>query len=84
MPKKGHVPERTCIVCKKKMPKKNLLRFYVKENKIILDKLQKKGGRGTYFCLDCFSKIKNLKVKRKLFHSLRIKNAEIEIEYEKQ
>ncbi|MGC8815973.1 MAG: aromatic amino acid lyase [bacterium] len=35
MPKKGHVPERTCIVCKRKMPKKELLRFCVKENKII-------------------------------------------------
>jgi predicted RNA-binding protein YlxR (DUF448 family) len=84
MPKKGHVPERTCIVCKRKMPKKDLLRFCIKENKIILDKLQKEGGRGAYFCWGCLPKIKNLKVKRKLFHSLRIKNNEIEIDYEEQ
>uniref|UniRef100_A0A7V5K3H4 DUF448 domain-containing protein n=1 Tax=Thermodesulfobacterium geofontis TaxID=1295609 RepID=A0A7V5K3H4_9BACT len=66
------------------MPKKDLLRFCIKENKIVLDKLQKEGGRGVYFCWDCLSKIKNLKVKRKLFHSLRIKNNEVEIDYEKQ
>jgi len=84
VPKKGHVPERTCIVCKRKMPKKDLLRFCIKENKIVLDKLQKEGGRGVYFCWDCLSKIKNLKVKRKLFHSLKIKNNEVEIDYEKQ
>lgn len=83
MPKKGHVPERTCIVCKRKMPKKELLRFCVKENKIILDKFQKEGRRGAYICSDCLPKIENLKIKRKLFHSLRIKNNLIEIEYEK-
>lgn len=84
MPKKGHVPERTCIVCKRKMPKKELLRFCVKENRIILDRFQREGGRGAYFCFNCLPKIKNLKVKRKLFYSLRIKNNKMEIEYEKQ
>ncbi len=79
MPKKGHVPERSCIVCKKKLPKKELLRFCVKNDKIILDKLQKEGGRGAYFCSECLPKIKNLKVKRKLFNALRIKEKIIEI-----
>jgi predicted RNA-binding protein YlxR (DUF448 family) len=79
VPKKGHVPERSCIVCKKKLPKKELLRFCVKNDKIILDKLQKEGGRGAYFCSECLPKIKNLKVKRKLFNALRIKEKIIEI-----
>ncbi|MCD6548365.1 MAG: DUF448 domain-containing protein [Thermodesulfobacterium sp.] len=74
MPKKGHIPERTCIVCKKKLPKKELLRLCVRENQIILDKFQKEGGRGAYFCVECFPKIKNLKVRRKLFRALRVKN----------
>ncbi|RKX57733.1 MAG: DUF448 domain-containing protein [Thermodesulfobacteriota bacterium] len=74
MPKKGHIPERTCIVCRKKLPKKELLRFCIKNNQIVLDKTQKGGGRGAYFCSECLSKIKNLKVKRKLFYALRIKN----------
>ncbi len=74
MPKKGHIPERTCIVCRKKLPKKELLRFCVKDNQIVLDKTQKEGGRGAYFCSECISKIKNLKVRRKLFYALRIKN----------
>ena len=76
MHKKGHIPERTCIVCKKKLPKKELLRFCVKDNQIVLDKTQKEGGRGAYFCSECISKIKNLKVRRKLFYALRIKNSD--------
>lgn len=76
MPKKGHIPERTCIVCRKKLPKKELLRFCVKDNQIVLDKTQKEGGRGAYFCSKCISKIKNLKVRRKLFYALRIKNSD--------
>jgi len=75
VPKKGHIPERTCIVCRKKLPKKELLRFCVKNNQIVLDRTQKEGGRGAYFCRECLSKIKNLKVKRKLFYALRIKNS---------
>jgi len=74
VPKKGHIPERTCIVCRKKLPKNELLRFCVKDNQIVLDKTQKEGGRGAYFCSECISKIKNLKVRRKLFYALRIKN----------
>ncbi|RKX63188.1 MAG: DUF448 domain-containing protein [Thermodesulfobacteriota bacterium] len=70
------MPERTCIVCRKKLPKKELLRFCVKDNQIVLDKTQKEGGRGAYFCSECISKIKNLKVRRKLFYALRIKNSD--------
>lgn len=73
MPKNKYIPERTCIVCKNKLPKKDLMRFCVKENQIILDKLQKEGGRGAYFCKNCISKIKNTKVKKKLLYALRIK-----------
>jgi len=79
VPKKGHIPERTCIICRKKLPKKELLRFCVKDNQIVLDKTQKGGGRGAYFCsecLKCIFKIKNLKVRRKLFYALRIKNSD--------
>jgi len=50
MPKKGHVPERTCIVCKRKMPKKDLLRC-IKENKIVLDKLQERRWERSLFLL---------------------------------
>ncbi len=79
MPKKGHVPERSCIVCKKKLPKKELLRFCIKGDKIILDKFQKEGGRGAYFCEECLPKIKNKKIRRKLFQALRVENKVIEI-----
>ncbi len=74
MPKKGHVPERTCIVCRKKLPKKELIRFCFKREKIIMDKEQKEGGRGAYLCSECISKLKNKKVFRKLINALRIKD----------
>ncbi len=74
MSKKGHIPERTCVVCRKKLPKKNLIRFCFKDGQIILDEAKKEEGRGAYFCEQCFPKIKNEKVKRKLFYALRIKS----------
>ncbi len=74
MPKKGHIPERTCIVCRKKLPKKELIRFCFKEGKIIMDKEQKGGGRGAYFCSECISKLKNKKTFRKLINALKIKD----------
>ncbi len=74
MPKKGHIPERTCIVCRKKMPKKKLIRFYFKNGKVLMDKEQKAGGRGAYFCEECIEKLKNKKVLKKLMYALRIKD----------
>lgn len=79
MPKKGHIPERCCIVCKKKLPKKELIRFCLKGDKIVLDEFQKEGGRGAYFCSECLSKVKNLKVKKRLLHALRIKNKIVDV-----
>ncbi len=75
MPKKGHIPERTCIACRKKLPKKELIRFCVKDDKIIMDKEQKGGGRGAYFCAECLPKIKNRKIFRKLLYALRLKES---------
>lgn len=74
MSKKGHIPERTCIVCRKKLPKKNLIRFCFKNGQVILDEAKKEMGRGAYFCEQCISKIENKKVKKKLLHALRIKS----------
>ena len=72
MHKKGHIPERTCVVCRKKNSKWNLLRFCVYQGKIIWDKEQKKGGRGAYTCLECVKKLRNKKLIRKFFNALRI------------
>ena len=73
MPKKGHIPERTCVICRKKVPKYTLHRFCVKEGYIIWDRDFKAGGRGAYLCTNC---LKELKKKRAFSRFLRALRAE--------
>jgi uncharacterized protein len=59
MIKKRKIPERICIGCQKKMPKKELVRVVrTPEGNVVLDLTGKKSGRGAYICLreDCFKK----------------------------
>lgn len=45
------IPVRTCIGCKCKKPKKELIRIIrTPEGKIEIDKTGKKSGRGAYLC----------------------------------
>jgi len=74
VPKKGHIPERTCIVCRKKTFKTNLIRFCIENEKLVIDYEQKKGGRGAYSCLSCLPKIKKSKILKKLLKALRTEN----------
>lgn len=67
-----HVPERTCIFCRNKLPKKHLIRFCFKNNCIILDELQKEPGRGAYVCLNCLSYIEKPKFFKKLCKVLKL------------
>lgn len=47
------VPVRTCLGCRRKKPKAELIRLCVNaEGRIILDKKGTKAGRGGYLCLD--------------------------------
>ena len=47
------VPLRMCIVCKKMMPKKNLLRIIKnKDDEVFIDFTGKANGRGAYICDD--------------------------------
>lgn len=48
---KEHVPIRTCISCRSKKAKKELIRLVLdKKNQIVIDEYQKKNGRGIYLC----------------------------------
>jgi len=54
------LPQRSCIVCRTKKDKKDLIRIVNnKENEINLDKTGKKPGRGAYICdnMDCLEKV---------------------------
>lgn len=54
-----HLPIRTCIVCRCKKPKKELLRIIEKDDSFILDSTQKISAKGFYICnnKDCTQNI---------------------------
>ncbi|OAG27474.1 YlxR family protein [Thermodesulfatator autotrophicus] len=58
--KRRHVPQRSCIICKKKTAKHKLLRLALDEKgRVVLDKEYKQPGRGAYLCPDdsCVAKL---------------------------
>ncbi|MCK4311660.1 MAG: DUF448 domain-containing protein [Candidatus Cloacimonetes bacterium] len=63
MPKKsskaGHVPERTCVICKKKKEQYKLIRFAILDSEIVFDLKRKITARGYYVCddNDCMEKL---------------------------
>ena len=53
------IPQRTCIGCKEKKDKKDLIRIVKdKEGNITLDKTGRSNGRGAYICdnIQCLEK----------------------------
>ncbi len=48
----GHVPERTCVICRKKLDKANLLRLVVLDRNLYIDMTGKLSRRGYYVCDD--------------------------------
>ncbi|MDZ4670943.1 MAG: YlxR family protein [Phototrophicales bacterium] len=45
-----HTPERSCVVCKTKSPKRSLTRLVVIEDELHIDLTGKMNGRGAYLC----------------------------------
>ncbi len=67
-----HVPERTCIVCRQKRPKWELVRIVrTPQGTLEIDNRGKKAGRGAYLCRtqDCFES--GLK-RKKLEYALKV------------
>ena len=59
MPRKRHVPERSCIACAKKVPKLELVRVVRTPQGIVtVDSSGKAAGRGAYLCgsPDCWKR----------------------------
>lgn len=53
-----HIPERTCLVCRKKAPKADMNRVVLHQGEAKQDKTQKMPGRGVYVCSqDCYNKV---------------------------
>lgn len=69
-------PERTCMGCNEKKPKKEFVRIVKnKENKINIDKTGKMSGRGAYICenIECLEKLQKSKRLEKVF-DMKISN----------
>ncbi len=67
------IPERKCMGCGEKFPKKELLRVVrAPEGDVSVDTTGKKNGRGVYICKnpDCFKKVRK---GDKLSRSLEVK-----------
>jgi len=54
-----HVPQRTCVVCRAKTSKRDLIRFIVVKGSPVYDLKQKLPARGSYVCDDngCLAKL---------------------------
>lgn len=54
-----HVPNRMCVVCRKKYEKQSLKRFVLTDEGIFHDPTGKQDGRGAYVCMNpsCQQKI---------------------------
>ncbi len=50
MAEKPFGPVRTCIVCRKKYPKRDLVRLVLRDGAAVVDSRQKMSGRGAYVC----------------------------------
>ena len=77
------MPERMCMICKKRSEKQNLFRFSSVDGRYLYDKKQKIQSRGFYLCdnpacLNALSKHKKVKVEAdeliKILNKLKKKN----------
>ena len=65
-----HIPERSCVACRDKKNKRDLIRLVCNSESVTVDDLGKMPGRGAYLCskLECWES--GLKQNR-LDHALR-------------
>jgi predicted RNA-binding protein YlxR (DUF448 family) len=58
-PPRKHVPLRTCVVCRQKLPKRELFRLvHTADEGLVVDPTGKRSGRGAYLCAqpDCWNR----------------------------
>lgn len=66
-----HIPERTCIACRKKGEKSNFIKVVLdKSGRVLIEKDTKLDGRGAYICKgseECLNKCEKSKILSKVF-----------------
>jgi uncharacterized protein len=82
-----HVPQRTCIACRKTGSKREFIRLVcVPEGSVEVDLTGKKAGRGSYLCTNrkCWEQALNSgRIEAALRTRLTLENREILVNYEK-
>ena len=70
--KPRHIPQRSCVVCRSKRDKRELVRLVCSDNGVEVDPKGKKTGRGAYLCpkLECWE---TGLTKNRLDHALHAK-----------
>jgi len=65
--KAGHIPLRTCVICRCKTEQQKFLRFVLMDKEIVFDLKRKLSARGYYVCdkNECLERIEKW-VKRKV------------------
>lgn len=49
-PRRKHVPQRTCVACRRKTDKRRLTRIVRTPDGVVVDVTGKRTGRGAYLC----------------------------------
>lgn len=64
-----YIPQRTCVVCKNKQPKNNLIRIVEQNETFVIDNFQKISARGFYICnnINCANNISKKRVLSRLY-----------------
>ncbi|ROQ90195.1 YlxR family protein [Desulfosoma caldarium] len=65
---RGHTPYRTCIVCRTKRPKRDLVRLVLDAQRLVVPDLrQRLPGRGAYVCPMCLNGVSKSKALSRAF-----------------
>lgn len=82
--KNKHIPQRTCLACRQKRDKKDLIRLVRVENGVEVDTSVRKPGRGAYLCYkkDCWEKgLRKSRLEYALRTEISVENRQVLIRY---
>jgi len=70
VPKRGHIPVRTCLACMRKKPKGQLVRLCLdpENGRVLADIHARMKGRGGYACREC---LPGLRLNRRIQRAFR-------------
>ncbi len=77
---RAHIPIRTCLVCMRKRPRRELIRLVLEPGdtgRIVLDPKQAMTGRGGYTCPEC---IRNFRLNKRVQRAFRGAARELRLE----